>query len=141
MKTKQVQYMPDDPVLVFRAALTVRRQMIVDQQEIIRRKPEVFNTPVIKNALKRSEDDLRRVTDNLRRVFDGNPPIPSERRAILNGLDYRIRAFQCHLNHRRMDLVKARNKYVMDQLDAALARMDDLNVVHPEHTFDLIGIF
>ena len=141
MKTKQVQYMPDDPVLVFRAALTVRRQMIVDQQEIIRRKSETFNTPVIKRALKRSEDDLQRVTDNLRRIFDGNPPIPSERRAILNGLDSRIRAFQCHLNHRRQDLVKARNKYVMDQLDAALARMDDLNVVHPEHTFDLIGIF
>ena len=141
MKTKQVQYMPDDPVLVFRAALTVRRQMIVDQQEIIRRKSETFNTPVIKRALKRSEDDLQRVTDNLRRVFDGNPPIPSERRAILNGLDSRIRAFQCHLNHRRMDLVKARNKYVMDQLDAALARMDDLNVAHPENTFDLIGLF
>lgn len=141
MKTKQVQYMPDDPVLVFRAALTVRRQMIVDQQEIVRRKPEAFNTPVIKSALKRSEDDLRRVTDHLRCIFDGNPAIPSERRTILGHLDYHIRGFQCHLNHRRMELVKARNKYMMRELNAALARLDDLNVAHPENTFDLIGLF
>lgn len=141
MKTKQVQYTPDDPVLVFRAALTVRRQMIVDQQEIIRRKPEIYNTPVIKDALMRSESDLRFVTDNLRTIFDGNPVAPRERKAILKRLDYRINKFQHHLNHRRVDLIMARNRYVMDQLNAALARMDDLNVVHPEHTFDLIGIF
>lgn len=141
MKTKQPAYSPDDPILRFRAALEVRRRILVDQQEIVRRQPSAFTTPVIKRGLQQSEIHLALVTRYMKAIYDVVEISPEKRRALLTHLNTFIVRFQRSLNVQRLRLDHARNKHLMFKLKAALARFDDLDVAHPEHTFDLAALF
>ena len=141
MKTKQPAYSPDDPILRFRAALEVRRRMLVDQQEIVRRMPSAFLTPVIKRGFDEAERHLALVTRYMKAIYDCEDMPPEKYRAALSHLGTVIFRFQRSLNVQRIRLDQARNKHILFKLKAALARFDDLDVAHPEHTFDLAALF
>ena len=102
MKTKQPAYSPDDPILRFRAALEVRRRMFVDQQEIVRRQPSAFTTPVITRGLKQTEIHLALVTRYLKAIYDAEEIPLEKRRALLAHLDTVIVRFQRSLNAQRI---------------------------------------
>ena len=141
MSNRKIIYRPDDPVIKFRAALVMRRQMLVDQQLIVRRRPSVFDTPTTRKLMKTNDVMLMQITLHLKRIYIGVIISEDERRELLADLDKFIVRFQRSLNCCRTRYAESLGRRTLYAVKAALARRDDIDIEHPERTISLTVAF